>query len=573
MSAAADDARRHFERGLARLQAGDAAGAAAAFKKTLEIDPDHPDALFGSGLCLEAGGKLLEAESAYRHAAMARIDFPQALTNLASLMTRTNRPAEAVQTLDRVLARRPDFEAARFNRGLAYFALRRLAEAEADFRHILGRQPGQADALNELGRVLLKQARAHEAAELFREGERRHPEDPRFPANLASAFDRLNDLAGAEAAIERARFLAPGDPSLIYLQASLEHRLGRLESARDRLEEMLAKELSDEHRGEALCELGEVLDKLGDSAAAFGAIVEGNALRALSPAARRTDGSRFLARVAAARAGFTKERIQALAAKAPAGDAPPPVFFVGFPRSGTTLMERALKAHPDAVTTDERSPLTPILTELSKNRAYPESLDRLSGEDVARLQGRFWAEAEAVHGPLAGRRLVDKMPLNLVNLGLARGLFPEAPVLVVLRDPRDACLSCFMQRFQFSDAMANFLDLERTAETYGAVMGLWLHYREALGQTWLEYRYEDLVEDIEGTLRTVLDFMGLPWHEDVLAFQERVKDQEISTPSYRQVTRAVDARAAGRWRRYRDQLAPVLPLLEPFVEAFGYSED
>jgi Flp pilus assembly protein TadD len=504
---------------------------------------------------------------------MARVDFPQALTNLASLMTRTNRPAEAVQTLDRVLARRPDFEAARFNRGLAYYALRRLAEAEVDYRHILERQPGQADALNELGRVLLKQARVREAAELFREGQRKHAADPRFPANLASALERLNDLPGAEAAIERARGLAPEDPSLIYLQATLGHRLGRLADARGHLEGLAATDLSEEHRGEVLCELGEVLDKLGETGPAFRAIAEGQQLRARGPAARNADGGRFLTRVAAARAGLTKERIQAMAAKAPAGEGASPVFFVGFPRSGTTLMERALKAHPEIVTTDERSPLTPILAELSKSRAYPESLDRLTGEDIKAFQGRFWAVAEALHGPLGGRRLVDKMPLNIVNLGLANGLFPGARVLVALRDPRDACLSCFMQRFQFSDAMANFHDLEQTAATYVAVMELWLHYRQALGLPWLEYRYEDLVADFKGTLAAALDFLGLGWHEDVMAYAERTREQVVTTPSYRQVTDQVQTRAVGRWRRYRNELADVLPVLQPLVEAFGYDPD
>ena len=568
-----DHPRPHFKRGLARLQEGDLDGAEAAFRQTLEIDPDHADALFGSGLCLEARGKLAEAEASYRHAALARGDFPQALTNLASVLTRSGRPADAIQILDRVLASRSNFEAARFNRGTAYYALRRLAEAEADFRHLLKRRPDQADALNELGRVLLKQSRLHEAADLFREGQGRHPEDPRFPANLASAFERLNDLASAEAAAAQALALAPGDPSLLYLHATLDHRLGRLAAARDNLQEMLSADLAETHRGEALCELGEVLDKLGEAGAAFRAIVEGNALRASSPAAQGADGERFLARVAAASASFTKERIRAMAARAPASERVPPVFFVGFPRSGTTLMERALKAHPDIVTTDERSPLAPILAELSERGTYPEALDSLTSEDIKQLQDRFWAGAETNLGPLEERLLVDKMPLNIVNLGLANCLFPDARVLVALRDPRDTCLSCFMQRFQFSDAMVNFFELERTATTYVAVMELWLQYRDTLSLPWHEYRYEDLVEDFGGTLREVLDFIGLPWHEDVMAYGERAKDQVITTPSYRQVTRALDKKAAGRWRRYRDELAPILPLLRPLVESFGYPED
>jgi tetratricopeptide (TPR) repeat protein len=390
---------------------------------------------------------------------------------------------------------------------------------------------------------------------------------------LASAFERLNDLASAEAAAAQALALAPGDPSLLYLHATLDHRLGRLAAARDNLQEMLSADLAETHRGEALLELGEVLDKLDEPGEAFQAIAEGNALRAQCPAAQGADGDRFLARVVQAREGFTRERIRTVAARAPACERPPPVFFVGFPRSGTTLMERALKAHPEIVTTDERSPLAPILAELSENGTTPEDLEHLTGGQVKELQDRFWAGAETNLGPLEERLLVDKMPLNIVNLGLANCLFPGARVLVALRDPRDTCLSCFMQRFQFSDAMVNFFELERTAKTYVAVMELWLQYRDTLSLTWHEYRYEDLVEDFGGTLREVLDFIGLPWHEDVMAYGERAEDQVITTPSYRQVTREIDKSAVGRWRRYQGALSPILPVLQPLVRAFGYPED
>jgi Flp pilus assembly protein TadD len=567
------DARHHVNLGQARFQEGDLEGAETAFQEALALDPDHADALFGCGMCCEARGRSADAEAAYRRAAAARPDFPQAINNLAAVLTRTDRPAEAVEELDGLLARRPEFQEARFNRGAAYYALRRLTEAEADFRHILKRQPVHAGALNELGRVMLKRTRVREAAEFFREGHRQYPKDLRFLVNLAGALERLNDLPGAEAAIEKALALAPQAPALLYMRACLAHRLGRFAEARGHLDDMLSKELSQEHRSEALFELGEVLDKLGESGNAFQAIASGNALRAQSPAAQGADGARFLARVTQAHEGFTRERIRMVAARAPACERLPPVFFVGFPRSGTTLMERALKAHPRIVTTDERSPLAPILAELSENSTYPEDLEHLTDGQVKELQDRFWAGAETNLGPLEERLLVDKMPLNIVNLGLANCLFPDARVLVALRDPRDACLSCFMQRFQFSDAMVNFFELERTATTYVAVMKLWLHLRQALSLPWHEYRYEDLVEDFEGTLRDVLDFIGLPWHEDVMAYGKRAKDQVITTPSYRQVTRAIDTRAAGRWRRYQGELSPILPVLQPLVGAFGYPED
>ena len=129
-----------------------------------------------------------------------------------------------------------------------------------------------------------------------------------------------------------------------------------------------------------------------------------------------------------------------------------------------------------------------------------------------------------------------------------------------------------MQRFQYTDAMVNFSDLERTAATYAAVMDLWRHYREVVSLPWHEYRYEDMVEDFEGVLRGTLAFIGLPWHDDVLAYREKAAQDAITTPSYRQVTREIYTSAAGRWRRYHEALAPILPILQPFTAAFGYPE-
>jgi hypothetical protein len=155
---------------------------------------------------------------------------------------------------------------------------------------------------------------------------------------------------------------------------------------------------------------------------------------------------------------------------------------------------------------------------------------------------------------------------------LAKLLFPQAKIVVALRDPRDACLSCFMQKFEINDAMANFLDLQTTGLAYEAVMGLWLHYRTNLDDSWLEYRYEDLVEKFDETVTQVLDFIGVGWHEEIVGYRHAAKQRVISTPSYRDVTAPVNTRALARWRRYERDLTPILPLLEPFVEIFGYEE-
>ena len=183
------------------------------------------------------------------------------------------------------------------------------------------------------------------------------------------------------------------------------------------------------------------------------------------------------------------------------------------------------------------------------------------------------AVAAAVTGGLAGRRVVDKLPLNLVDAGLISLLFPDARIIVALRDPRDAVLSCFMQDFRLNDAMAAFLGRASTAGLYHAVMSLWLHYRTVLALPWMEYRYEDLVADFEGTVRDLLSFVGEPWDPVVLRYREAIPGRAISTPSYAAVTSPIHGQAVERWRRYADWLAPEAAVLAPYVAAFGYPQD
>jgi hypothetical protein len=153
---------------------------------------------------------------------------------------------------------------------------------------------------------------------------------------------------------------------------------------------------------------------------------------------------------------------------------------------------------------------------------------------------------EAIDLLRRGRARHPENPAFLANLASAH----EARVLVALRDPRDVCLSCFMQRFLLDDSMINFCSLEQTAETYAAVMDLWLAYRDSLTLAWREFRYEDLVEDFEAVVRGLLAFVGLDWHEAVAGYREQAERRGVATPSYRQVTREIYRESIGRWRAY-----------------------
>lgn len=557
---------------VAAHKAGRIDEAEAGYRQVLASRPSSAEAHFLLGLVHLQKNRLAEAEVSLRRAIEIDPKDARFHTNLGKALMGLARPSEALDAFESVLARAPDFESARFGRGVALMALDRPAEAETDFQAILARDPGHADACVNMSVLLIKQNRNAEAAAVLRQGLERYPRDPRLLANLANALEKLNDLDGAETAALQALAADPGLTEPQFSLARIDHRRDRFDRARERLEVLLAQALRDEERLDALFELGAVLDRLGEPAAAMAAFSRAKDQIRAGPAARALSGEQFLARVERCRTWFTRERLRAAANRAASADGAAPVFFVGFPRSGTTLMERVLQAHPDIVTTDEESPLTPVRQQLSLSGSYPEVVASLTAADVERATRLFWSTAETVAGPLSGRLLVDKLPLNIVDLGLANVLFPQARVLVALRDPRDVCLSCFMQYFRLNDAMVNFLDLRQTGHTYAAVMGLWLHYRETLTLAYREYRYEDLIEDFDGVVRGALDFLGVGWHDDVARYREKSVGRAISTPSYRNVTGAVYKRSVGRWRGYREQLAPMLDQLDPFVSAFGYPE-
>ena len=569
----------HLKSAIAAHKDGRIDEAETGYHRVLENDPESAEAHFMLGLVHLQRDRLAEARHSLSRAIAINPDDPRYHNNLGKALLGLARPQEALAAFESAVARRPGFENALLGRGAALVALNRLAEAEEAFRAVLARHPAHADALTNLSALLIKQNRNAEAAAALREGLERHPRDPRLLSNLANALEKLNDLEAAESAARRALEVAPDLSEPEFSLARIDHRRGRLDQAKARLDALLTKPLRDEERLDALFELGGLLDRLGRPAAAMSTFARAKDEIRKSPDFQAHSGARFLDRVARNRAWFTRENLRAAAARTPAPDAPDapdapgPVFFVGFPRSGTTLMERVLQAHPALATTEESSPLAPVRQQLSQGGAYPETLARLKDEDVERAVRLFWSCAEEAVGPLDGRVLVDKLPLNIVDLGLANILFPRARVLVALRDPRDVCLSCYMQYFLLNDAMVNFLDLRQTAETYRAVMGLWLHYRESLTLPVSEYRYEDLIEDFDGTVRQVLDFIGVGWHQEVARYREKSLGRAINTPSYRNVTGALYSRAMGRWRGYRRELAPVLEDLKPFAAAFGYPED
>ena len=245
------------------------------------------------------------------------------------------------------------------------------------------------------------------------------------------------------------------------------------------------------------------------------------------------------------------------------------MFLIGFPRSGTTLLDTILMGHPNTVVMEEQPPLNIVEQELGGAAALPG----LNAEAIANARARYFEEVEKLQPVGPGQLLIDKSPLFLYRLPLILRLFPDARIILALRHPCDVVLSCWMSNFRLNSAMANFLRLEDAAAFYDLCFRHWQTARQLFPVQVHEIVYEQLVEDVESEVGPLLDWLGLAWDADVLDHRRTAKSRGlITTASYSQVTEPIYRRASGRWKRYRKQLEPVLGTLAPWALALGYGD-
>jgi hypothetical protein len=281
-------------------------------------------------------------------------------------------------------------------------------------------------------------------------------------------------------------------------------------------------------------------------------------------------------RLKIANEGLNAEMVSRWRAQGPALDTPWRLALLcGHPRSGTTLLEQVLDAHPYLISAEEttvfqRETVEFLARQLPSGGLLLQALQSASPELLRQGRQNYIEGMTRVIGHLSdGRILIDKDPSLTGLVPAFVRFFPEAKLLVALRDPRDVCLSCFMQPLPLGPASSAFLTMEGTVRGYASDMGLWRATAPCLGDCFLEIRYEDLVSDLERVARVVLKFLGVTWHEQLVRFNEFAERKLVLSPSYAAVAKPVSKKAIGRWRNYQKYLEPWLEILAPFVKAFG----
>jgi tetratricopeptide (TPR) repeat protein len=426
-----------------------------------------------------------------------------------------------------------------------------------------------------LAHLLMTVGIADEAYEVLIDLTRREPMHLKARLQLVSVLERRNDLDAAESLLADtcARFVAMDARStseVAHLRATLAKRRGNTSEAREILENVGPRnDLDYAH----YFLLADIQDKLRDPVAAMESLATAHARQRLElapiepiffepntvvlPASKRFVAKEDHARWPALAAPETRHS---------------PVFIVGFPRSGTTLLEQMLDAHPKLQSMDERPFFAILVGELDElGVRVPEDLHRLNQRDCDELRKRYLGLVAEKIRRRWDARLVDKNPLNMLNLPLITRLFPHAQFILALRHPCDVVLSNYMQSYRSCSLAGACSTMERTARAYVAAMQAWLRDYEMFKPDVLISRYEDLVEDPKRQAERYAEFLGIDAASEMLNYDKRAKEKGfIATPSYTEVVQPISARRKDRWRRYEREFEPLLPILKPMLDHWGY---
>jgi tetratricopeptide (TPR) repeat protein len=574
--------------GLVSHDRGDSRSAKRFLQRALAAAPESAAVYLSLGNVLRTSGGPDAAAASYRQAIALKPDFAHAHCNLASTLNQQGLYEEARESAARAVELMPDLAEAHFNHATALVGRRRFADAEAAFRKVLALEPDNARVLTDLGQVLTDLKRFNEAILSLRRAAELEPENAGVQLRLAATLIMAGDPEASERACRTAIDLAPNLPRAWSGLGSAMRAVGRFDEARAHYEHALAldPELSEAHAGLAVIgrppsdeaqvnrlralaaspevdleqrvwlsfALGTMLDSAGRYDEAFSSFALANVLQheRLAAWGETYDHAALRRRITDLIESLTPEFYSAVE---PDGNpSETPVFVVGMPRSGTSLVEQIAASHSRVSGAGELGDLSRVCESVFVH-GQGRSLEEMDPGLARRLADDYVAKLQRLGAGSA--RVVDKMPDNVLHLGVAALLFPGARVVFCRRDLRDICLSCYFHHFsepmQYAQDLADCgrraLEIERLAD----------HWRRALPLRMHTIDYETLVADLEGESRRLIAFLGLDWEPACLEFHKT--ERPVLTASVWQVRQPLFAHSVGRWRNYERHLGPLVQVL------------
>ena len=527
--------------------------AESIYQQILQTDPSQPVALHLLGVIAHQMGKNDIAVELITRAIAIKSDYVEAHSNLGNALQGLGKLDEAVVSYHKALAIKPDYAEAHSNLGIALKDQGKLDEAVASHRKALAIKPDYAEAHSNLGNAFKDLGKLDEAVASYHKALAIKPDFAKAHYNLGLALQDLGKLDEAVASYHKALAINPDYAEAHRHMAGMKKHSEYDEDIRA-MEKAYAKPaISDEQRMHLAFGLGKAFEDLQQFEKAFGFFAEGNSIKRGSYSYSIDDHGHFFKKLEEAFDSSLFAKHQGTGC-----DDETPIFILGMPRSGTTLVEQILASHPQVHGAGELGTLSQIVSsyfDKGKGVEIPESIGQVDGADFER-PGVEYIQAIRKHSPDT-RFITDKMPENFKFIGLIKLMLPNAKVIHCRRDPADTCLSIFKTYFTVKHEYSH--DLGELGRYYNFYRGLMEHWHSVIPGFIHDVQYEDMVADQAGQTRTLLEYCGLEWDDACLEFYKT--DRPVRTASAEQVRRPIYKDSVQLWKRYEKQLAPMLEIL------------
>ncbi len=532
--------------------------AASSFLEATDLQPDLAPAWFMLGKAKYRLGLWLDAEVAFRKAVEFNPAWTEACLLLGNVLQFMGRFHEAVQQYEILIQNQVDHSEAYYRLAVSLSSMGKIDEAEACCRSALKLQPDYISALNSLSMILTSQGRTDEALKCCNRVLKIKPDDINAACMAANIYEQSGDVHKAYKYLRPHVETGRKHLNLALAFAAVSKELGFYEQAIVMMEDLLdhAHDLTNTGRRNLCFMLGKLCDATRQYDRAFGYYQRGNELRPTAfnqhkykaeiDASIRIQSADFFTKMP--KSSNKSER---------------PIFIVGMPRSGTSLVEQVLASHPDMYGAGELSKIgglaRSLVELLSLNKPYPEIIKYVSDEVIEYCADQYLQYINDMDSD--SLRVIDKMPGNYFYLGFIELLFPNARIIHCMRNPLDSCLSCYFQ--DFFQNMDWCYDQENLAAYYRGYEKLMNHWKQVLNIPIMDIHYEDLVEDQEKVSRELVEFCALDWTDDCLQFHKTKRF--VPTASYDQVRKPIYKKSVARWRNYEQYIGPLKKELNRYL--------
>jgi len=562
--------------GVTLQEQGKFEDALVAYKKAISIKPNYAEAYNNLGNTLLEQGEPAGAISSYKKAISIDSNYAEANYNMGFALSSINKPEEAIVAYNNAISIKPNYSEAYCNLGNAYKEIGKLNEAIDFYRNAISINPKYAQVYNNLGKVFQEQDKLELAMEAYKKATSLKLEYSEAWTNGAEALEKWNKLDELDDWLKQAHKnfkIVPSDIS--YFQSKFLWRIKKRKEALKLISTINLKTVSENRKQGFLNLKAKCFESSQNFSKAYDCFLEMNLLAKKSNTYLNSNSDKFFAN--------TKNQLEQLKLKLTSratdsednGETISPIFLVGFPRSGTTLMDTILRSHSKIEVLEEKPTVVAAKAAIRKN-GYNEIHNKVFSIDIISEARSSYIKEFRKHIKSSDTNSVyiDKLPLNLIEVPLINQLFPSAKFILALRHPFDTILSCWMQDFEINAAMANMVDLDRIVDLYCIAMETFKICRSEYNLNVHTIRYEDLLEDLKGESSALLTFLDLTWETKMEDYRATaLKRGRINTPSYSQVSQPIYKEAKYRWVNYKEYLDKYSDQIEPWIQEFGYVEN